>query len=124
MAGFLPLILIFGLMYVLMIRPQQKKAKQQQALVASISAGDEVLLNSGIYGTVNEVDADDPNVLWVEVYQGVELKVRRGAVDQRLNEPTAAVEEPAELVLKSFVLVDGLSGYVGVAVGGVSGRRG
>jgi preprotein translocase subunit YajC len=96
MAGFLPLILIFGLMYVLMIRPQQKKAKQQQALVASISAGDEVLLNSGIYGTVNEVDADDPNVLWIEVYQGVELKVRRGAVDQRLNEPTAAVEEPAE----------------------------
>ena len=96
MAGFLPLILIFGLMYVLMIRPQQKKAKEQQALVASISAGDEVLLNSGIYGTVNEVDADDPNVLWIEVYQGVELKVRRGAVDQRLNEPAATADEPVE----------------------------
>lgn len=96
MAGFLPLILIFGLMYVLMIRPQQKKAKEQQALVASISAGDEVLLNSGIYGTVNEVDADDPNVLWIEVYQGVELKVRRGAVDQRLNEPAAPAEDLVE----------------------------
>ena len=96
MAGFLPLILIFGLMYVLMIRPQQKKAKAQQALVADISAGDEVLLNSGIYGTVNEVDADDPNVLWIEVYQGVELKVRRGAVDQRRNEPTASAEESPE----------------------------
>lgn len=96
MAGFLPLILIFGLMYVLMIRPQQKKAKEQQALVASISAGDEVLLNSGVYGTVNEVDADDPNVLWIEVYQGVELKVRRGAVDQRLNEPAAPADDPVE----------------------------
>ena len=40
MAGFLPLILIFGLMYVLMIRPQQKKAKAQQALVAAISAAE------------------------------------------------------------------------------------
>jgi len=96
MAGFLPLILIFGLMYVLMIRPQQKKAKEQQALVASISAGDEVLLNSGVYGTVNEVDTDDPNVLWIEVYQGVELKVRRGAVEQRLNEPTAPADDPVE----------------------------
>ena len=96
MAGFLPLILIFGLMYVLMIRPQQKKAKDQQALVASISAGDEVLLNSGIYGMVNEVDADDPNVLWIEVYQGIELKVRRGAVEQRLNAPLPTEEEVDE----------------------------
>ncbi len=93
MAGFIPLILIFGLMYILMIRPQQKKAKQQQALVDSITAGDEVLLNSGIYGKVSEVDADDPNVLWIEVYRGVELKVRRGAVDQRFNEPVVADED-------------------------------
>ena len=97
MAGFIPLILIFGLMYVLMIRPQQRKVKEQQALVASISAGDEVVLNSGIFGQVNEVDADAPNVLWIEVYEGVELKVLRTAVDRRFNEPTgsheAAIEE-------------------------------
>lgn len=93
MAGFIPLILIFGLMYLLMIRPQQKKAKAQQALVKSVTSGDEVLLNSGIYGTVDEVDADDPNVLWIEVYRGVQLKVRRGAVEQRLNEPAAADDE-------------------------------
>ena len=49
MAGFIPLILIFGLMYVLMIRPQQRKVKEQQALVSSISAGDEIVLNSGIF---------------------------------------------------------------------------
>ena len=83
-------------MYVLMIRPQQKKAKAQQALVAAISAGDEVLLNSGIYGTVNEVDVDDPNVLWIEVYQGIELKVRRGAVEQRLNAPASIEQEVDE----------------------------
>ena len=89
MAGFIPLILIFGLMYVLMIRPQQRKVKQQQALVSSISAGDEVVLNSGIFGRVNEVDDDDPNILWIEVYDGVELKVLRSAVDRRFNEPVS-----------------------------------
>ena len=66
MAGFIPLILIFGLMYVLMIRPQQKKVKAQQTLVSSIQSGDEVVLNSGIFGVVKDVDgaarADQPNI--------------------------------------------------------------
>ena len=86
MAGFIPLILIFGLMYVLMIRPQQRKAKAQQALVSSIAAGDEVVLSSGIFGVVDEVDADDENVLWIEVYKDVQLKVFRSAVERRFNE--------------------------------------
>ena len=86
MAGFIPLILIFGLMYVLMIRPQQRKAKEQQALVSSIAAGDEVVLSSGIFGVVDAVDADDENVLWIEVYKDVQLKVFRSAVERRFNE--------------------------------------
>ena len=90
MSGFIPLILIFGLMYVLMIRPQQKKVKAQQALVASVQAGDEVVLNSGIFGVVKEVEDD---ILWLEVFEGIELKVLRGSVrgsvDGRFNEPTA-----------------------------------
>ncbi len=93
MAGFIPLILIFGLMYVLMIRPQQRKVKAQQALVASIQAGDEVGLNSGIFGVVKEVEDE---VLWLEVYQGIELKILRGAVDRRFNEPDGATDEDIE----------------------------
>ena len=86
MSGFIPLILIFGLMYVLMIRPQQKKVKAQQALVASVQAGDEVVLNSGIFGVIKEVEDD---ILWLEVFEGIELKVLRGSVDGRFNEATA-----------------------------------
>ena len=85
MAGFIPLILIFGLMYVLMIRPQQKKVKAQQALVSSIQSGDEVVLNSGIFGVVKDVEGD---ILWIEVFEGIELKVMRGSVDGRFNAPT------------------------------------
>jgi preprotein translocase subunit YajC len=88
-AGFIPLILIFGLMYVLMIRPQQRKAKEQQALVTSIAAGDEVVLSSGIFGVVDEVDAHDENILWIEVHENCQLKVFRSAVERRFNEVSA-----------------------------------
>ncbi|HIM65420.1 MAG TPA: preprotein translocase subunit YajC [Acidimicrobiia bacterium] len=87
--SFLPLILIFGLMYFLMIRPQQKKARAQQSLVASIAAGDEVVLSSGLFGVVNEVEDD---VIWLEVAKDIELKILRSAVDRRFNEP-APVDE-------------------------------
>ena len=80
--SFLPLILIFGLMYFLMIRPQQKKARAQQSLVASIAAGDEVVLSSGLFGVVNEVEDD---VIWLEVAKDIELKILRSAVDRRFN---------------------------------------
>ena len=73
-------------MYFLMIRPQQKKARAQQSLVASIAAGDEVVLNSGIFGVVKDVEDD---IVWLEVFDGIELKVLRGSVDGRFNEPTA-----------------------------------
>ncbi|MBS1265916.1 MAG: Sec translocon accessory complex subunit YajC [Acidimicrobiaceae bacterium] len=84
MASFLPLILIFGLMYFLMIRPQQKKARAQQNLIASVQAGDEVRLHSGLFGVINEVDGD---VIWLEVAENIELKVLRSAVEHRFNEP-------------------------------------
>ena len=90
MEGFIPLILIFVLMYMFLIRPQQKKVKAQQQLVRSIQPGDEVLLNSGIYGVVNEVDDD---VVWLEVSQDLELKVLRTAVERRLTENTDEVDE-------------------------------
>ena len=87
--SFLPLILIFGLMYFLMIRPQQKKARAQQSLVASIAAGDEVVLSSGLFGVVNEVEDD---VIWLEVAKDIELKILRSAVDRRFN-GSAPVDE-------------------------------
>ncbi|MBT3246663.1 MAG: preprotein translocase subunit YajC [Actinobacteria bacterium] len=91
MASFLPLILIFGLMYFLMIRPQQKKARAQQNLIASVQAGDEVRLHSGLFGVINEVEGD---IVWLEVAENIELKVLRSAVEHRFNEPV--VEEAEE----------------------------
>ncbi len=71
-------------MYMFLIRPQQKRAKEQQALVRSLAPGDEVLLNSGIHGVVKEVEEEN-GVIWLEVAQDLELKVLRTAVDRKFQ---------------------------------------
>ena len=82
--SFLPLIVIMLLMYMFLIRPQQKRVKEQQALVRSLAAGDEVLLNSGIHGVVKEVE-EESGIIWLEVAQDLELKVLRTAVDRKFQ---------------------------------------
>ena len=82
--SFLPLIIIMLLMYMFLIRPQQKRVKEQQALVRSLAAGDEVLLNSGIHGVVKEVE-EESGIIWLEVAQDLELKVLRTAVQRKFQ---------------------------------------
>ena len=82
--SFLPLIVIMLLMYMFLIRPQQKRVKEQQALVRSLAEGDEVLLNSGIHGVVKEVE-EESGVIWLEVAQDLELKVLRTAVERKFQ---------------------------------------
>ena len=82
--SFLPLIIIMLLMYMFLIRPQQKRVKEQQALVRSLAAGDAVLLNSGIHGVVKEVE-EESGIIWLEVAQDLELKVLRTAVERKFQ---------------------------------------
>ncbi len=78
----LPILLFVG-MYMLLIRPQQKRLKEQQALIASVSEGDRVLMASGIYGTVTEVlDVS----LYVELAEGFEILINRQAIQEILDE--------------------------------------
>jgi preprotein translocase subunit YajC len=75
-------------MYFLLIRPQQKKMRAQQELLAQVTEGDEVMLTSGIFGFVTAMDDEQ---LWVEVAEGVELRVLRGAVSRRIPATDDAV---------------------------------
>ncbi|MCF6318592.1 MAG: preprotein translocase subunit YajC, partial [Proteobacteria bacterium] len=77
LATFIPLILIFGAMYFLMIRPQQKKVKMHQAMVEALGKGDEVTTNGGILGKI--ISLDDSFVS-VEIAQNVTIKIQRGAI--------------------------------------------
>jgi preprotein translocase subunit YajC len=81
MGPLLALLITFGLMWVLLILPQQRRMKQHQAIVASLQPGDEVVTAGGVYGTITSVDEE---TLAVEVAPGVVLRVLRSAVSQRI----------------------------------------
>lgn len=84
---------IFGIFYLLMIRPQQKKQKAQQMMIDQLTAGEHVLLSSGIIGTVSSVQED--GVFIIEIAQGVKVKiVRSGIVDKVNADGTAIQPEP------------------------------
>ncbi|MEP4194170.1 MAG: preprotein translocase subunit YajC [Aliishimia sp.] len=82
-AQFIPLILIFGIMYFLLIRPQQKKLKEHQAMVDAVSRGDQVVTQGGLIGKVSKVKED--NEIEVELAEGVKVRVVKSTIAQVLN---------------------------------------
>lgn len=91
--SFVPFILIFVVMWFLLIRPQQKKAKEHRAMVAALKRGDRVVTSGGIHGQVSHV-ADDH--LMVEVADGVKIKVVRDAVSAVTGKPEPARKEDSK----------------------------
>ena len=90
LASFIPLILIFGIMYFLLIRPQQKKMKEHKAMVEALRRGDQVLTQGGIIGKVTKVQEDGS--IEVEIAENVKVKILRHTIVQVMNktEPAAA----------------------------------
>lgn len=89
-ASFVPLILIFAIMYFLLIRPQQKKMKDLKAMIEAVRRGDQVLTGGGIIGKVTKVGED--GVLEVEIADGVKVKVAKHTITQVMSktEPASA----------------------------------
>jgi preprotein translocase subunit YajC len=85
LSTFALLLLLGGVMYFLLIRPQQRRARAQQALLGSLHVGDEVLTTSGMLGTIVEVDEDE-GVLTVEIAPGTRVRMVKGGVARRLVE--------------------------------------
>ncbi|UWQ18634.1 preprotein translocase subunit YajC [Jannaschia sp. M317] len=87
--SFVPLILIFAIMYFLLIRPQQKKVKEHKAMVEALRRGDQVVTQGGIVGKVSKVKEDGE--IEVEIAEGVKVRVIRGTIAQVLSktEPAA-----------------------------------
>ncbi|MAK77244.1 MAG: preprotein translocase subunit YajC [Nisaea sp.] len=75
----LPLVLIFVVFYFLLIRPQQKKAKEHREMLSKIRRKDKIVTNGGLMGTVSKVGEGD-DILKLEIAEGVVVEVRRGMV--------------------------------------------
>jgi preprotein translocase subunit YajC len=76
--GFLPLVAVFAIMYFLILRPQQKRAKQHQEMVNNVRRGDIVITNGGLVGKVTKL-VDDEQVE-VEIAEGVRVRQVRSMV--------------------------------------------
>jgi preprotein translocase subunit YajC len=74
----LPLVMIMGVFYFLLIRPQQKKAKDHQNLLSKISKGDTVVTHGGLIGKV--VKLTDDNEVLVEVGENIKVRILRGGI--------------------------------------------
>ena len=85
----LPLVVIFVIFYCLLIRPQQKRAKQHKEMVQAIKKGDDVVTNGGLLGKI--VDTDD-NFVTVDIAKGVEVKVQRHAIAQMMPKGTSKTD--------------------------------
>ncbi|EAP75167.1 MULTISPECIES: preprotein translocase subunit YajC [Roseovarius] len=88
LAQFLPLILIFAIMYFLLIRPQQKKVKEHRAMVEALRKGDRVVTQGGLIGKVSRVQDGE---LEVELAPNVKVRVLRHAISE-----VRSKTEPAE----------------------------
>lgn len=78
LAGFLPIILIVAIFYLLIIRPQSKRFKEHKALIAAMQKGDAVVTGGGIHGKITKLN-DDVTVM-VEIAAGVEVMVERSTI--------------------------------------------
>jgi preprotein translocase subunit YajC len=76
-ASFVPLILIFGVFYFLLIRPQQKKAKEHQQFLLDLKKGAKVLTGGGIHGRITGLT---DSTVTMEIAEGVRIKVNRGSI--------------------------------------------
>lgn len=82
LVSFLPMIAIFVLFYFLLIRPQQKRAKEHKNMLDALQKGDEVMTNGGIVGRIVKVSEQ---YLTLEVAENVNIHFQRGAVATRLE---------------------------------------
>ena len=82
---FLPMIAIFVVFYFLLIRPQQKKAKEAKAMLDALQKGDEVVTAGGILGRISKIS---DQYVTVEVASNTEVTVQRGAIAQLLPKGT------------------------------------
>lgn len=88
----IPIVLMFVIFYFLLIRPQQKKAKEHQEMINNLKKGDRVITSGGIHGTITSLDE---NAVTVEIADKVRVKVTRGSI-AGLHQPAQSDSQKTE----------------------------
>jgi preprotein translocase subunit YajC len=90
------IVLLFVVMYVMMIRPQRQRQREQQAMIEGAAVGDDVLTTGGIYGTVTHAEGDD---VVVEIAEGLEVHMTRRGIAAVLPPEQEDAEDEDEDVI-------------------------
>jgi preprotein translocase subunit YajC len=91
LVAFLPLLLMGGVFYFLLIRPQQRRARAQQALLRSVEVGDEIVTTAGVFGTIVAID-DESDVITLEIAPGTRIRMVRAGVGRIVGDEPDAIE--------------------------------
>ena len=86
-------LIVFGLMWVFLVRPQQQRVRRQKELIAALAVGDEVITAGGVVGRIVALSDDEAEI---EVAPGVVLRFLRIAVNARVGEDDAPEPEGTE----------------------------
>ena len=95
LVAFLPLLLMGGIFYFLLIRPQQRRAKSQQALLRSVEVGDEIVTTAGVFGTVTDID-DIDDVVTVEIAPGTRIRMVRAGIGRLVADDVETLDDEIE----------------------------
>jgi len=80
--SFLPLIIILALLWLVLLRPQQRRAKNRREMLSRLEVGDEVLMSSGVYGRIASFDEQ---TVFVDIADNVRVKVTRDSIAERIT---------------------------------------
>lgn len=80
--SFLPLVIIMALLWLVLLRPQQRRAKNRREMLSKLEVGDEVLMSNGVYGRIASFDEQ---TVFVDVADNVRLKVTRDSIAERIT---------------------------------------
>jgi len=83
--SFLPLIILFGIFYFMLIRPQMKRAKEQRAMIAALAKGDEVMTTGGLLGRIEDLGEA---FITLEIADNVRIKLQKNAISAVLPKGT------------------------------------
>ncbi|CAM8644048.1 YajC Preprotein translocase subunit YajC [Acidimicrobiia bacterium] len=101
------LILLFVVAWVILIVPKQRELKRHNALVAGLSVGDDVMIGSGIYGTIVSIDGD---LVEMQIAPGVEIRIARRAIASLVITPDAEIVDELSGELEPGDETDSLNG--------------
>lgn len=91
LTNFLPIIIMFAIFYFLLIRPQQKKQKQRNAMLAALKKGDKIITIGGVHGTIQDLSDD---TVTLRIAHNVNVTFDRGAINNVVS--SSANSEPAK----------------------------